>query len=467
MIFFPLNVFLQRYVIQGSLISWLNIYIIRFSYTMIDPDFRFRFYTGNNYGLDTDCCTTILDSDQRRLYYITGPGTYFTEEEEAELLPIETLKRYFELLSPSVQSITVDGKGLLVSVSTDIPFEERGSGFLEYLYRPKLSSVVSLTDCPTIFHSRLTETDRLACGVDLMEDTGNPKVKRVFKYDTTHNWRFLWNEMHILKSLPPHPNIGPLDALVLDEVDTRILGFTTRFVDGGDFKSNATRPFKLKWLRQLTDTLDFLHLEMGIVHGDMQPKNILVNPDTGNLQLFDFGMAGEISDTRIHVEIQEVAWVLYEIITHDTALREERFQGAGSDASMILNMSGWPVRAKLTCKATRLRKHLDDWIKRRTKALPVIPTKHIDIDWNPLYEPSSSPATEAFFDSLWPWLERNDPDWREDGEPPGSPSNVPETKPTRHAFQWRRLPYYEAYPDRRPDTKDLEEDQRRKRRRIS
>lgn len=37
-----------------------------------------------------------------------------------------------------------------------------------------------------------------------------------------------WEGLNILKSLPPHSNIVPFDRVVLEDEESRVLGFTTK-----------------------------------------------------------------------------------------------------------------------------------------------------------------------------------------------------------------------------------------------
>lgn len=72
-----------------------------------------------------------------------------------------------------------------------------------------------------------------------------------------------WDELHLLKSLPPHPNILPFDRVVLDDgdVDPRLLGYTTKYIPGETLENPKT-PFRFEWLLQLIQVVDFLNLEL-------------------------------------------------------------------------------------------------------------------------------------------------------------------------------------------------------------
>ncbi len=97
--------------------------------------------------------------------------------------------------------------------------------------------------------------------------------------------------------LPPHPNLLPLDRLVLEELyGVGVCGFTTPFIPGGGFDKNRSRPFKLKWLKQLMGVVDDLNLKFGIMHQDIAPRNLLVDPNTDALLVFDFDTACKIGD---------------------------------------------------------------------------------------------------------------------------------------------------------------------------
>jgi serine/threonine protein kinase len=96
-----------------------------------------------------------------------------------------------------------------------------------------------------------------------------------------------WDELNLPKSLPPHPNVVPFDRVVLEDVESRVIGFTTKYIPGG-ILDNSKLPFRFEWIQQLTQLVDFLNLDLGIMHQDIAPRNLLIDPETQNILLFDF-----------------------------------------------------------------------------------------------------------------------------------------------------------------------------------
>lgn len=127
--------------------------------------------------------------------------------------------------------------------------------------------------------------------------------------------------MNLLSKLLPHPNVVPFDRLVLEDAESRVIGFITKYIPGGTLaNADPKRPFRFEWLQQLTQVVDFLNLELGIMYQDIAPRNLLVDPETDKLLLFDFDWAANgkeyLLDSRD--DVSSVVFTLYEIITNDT-----------------------------------------------------------------------------------------------------------------------------------------------------
>ncbi|OBT70344.1 hypothetical protein VE03_00324 [Pseudogymnoascus sp. 23342-1-I1] len=268
----------------------------------------------------------VIDWDQRRWYSITGPVTYIPPEEDVDIDV-----RYVGQLGQTVHSITVDDNGLL--------------------------------------HSQLTEEDRLGPTVDLVSYTDDSGAKKlaVFKYYMIYQRRsWIWKELHLNMALPRHPNIVPLDRVVLSGAGSRLIDFTTPYIPNGTIEENKDRVFKLVWLQQLLGVVDYLNLELGVIHQDIAPRNLLVNPETDNLLLFDSDCAARIGQPGCFPErndVKGVVFTLYEIISGDDHFRSEGPRQ--QDPNSVLSLENWPVNIQLDSHVGEFRKLLEDWIQPR------------------------------------------------------------------------------------------------------
>ncbi|KAB8264377.1 kinase-like domain-containing protein [Aspergillus pseudonomiae] len=272
-------------------------------------------YLGPRESPLTETHCNVWDWDRLRMVKVKGSAKLFPPDEDIEI-PI--LAQFAGYLSPEVRTVTVDDDGLLAGVSTDP--EEDDTPFVAY---PPLSVAGSLADCPKIQYSDLQELDRLGPGVDLSsykDEFGIPH-KVAFKFnplDKPQRLQMAWDELNLLKSLPPHPNIVPFDRIVLEDVESHVIGFTTKYIPGGTL-DNTNVPFRFEWLQQLTQLVDFLNLELGIMHQDIAPRNFLIDPDTNNILLFDFDWAacGKRRLLEGRDDVTGVVFTLYELITND------------------------------------------------------------------------------------------------------------------------------------------------------
>ncbi len=227
-----------------------------------------------------------------------------------------------------------------------------------------LTVVSGRSDVPnhvrSLLRSDLVEVARLGL-VDKVAYRDSPSGEErtfIFKYSPLTQDDFFWSELQVNMRLPAHPHIVPLDRLVLDEIDgTEIVGFTMPFIPGGDVGSTRTsRPFKLEWLKQLMGVVDDLNLQFGIEHRDVAPRNLLVDPVTDNILLFDFGCAAWIGVNKPghnrqgawgdggSDDIDGVVMTVYEIITNSVNCIQRR-----RDRDLVWN----PLKSIL-CEARRL-----------------------------------------------------------------------------------------------------------------
>jgi hypothetical protein len=74
-------------------------------------------------------------------------------------------------------------------------------------------------------------------------------------------------------------NIVPFDCVVLEDIESRVIGFTTKYIPGGTL-DNSKLALRLERIQQLTQLVDILNLNLGIMHQDIARRNLLIDPGT-------------------------------------------------------------------------------------------------------------------------------------------------------------------------------------------
>lgn len=364
---------------------------------MIEEEWRY-FAPGGALTPGGPSTWNILDWDQRRIIAVT-----MDEEQESEEVAIEHLKKHIDALGPEVYAIHLSPEGELISVSTDFKDDE-----MTCVYYPPLQAVLPSDRVKTVLRSELLELDRLSPNVDLASYTlcADATVPRLAVFKYYFIFQFLhkvWHEMNLWMRLPPHPNLVPFDRLVLDELHGHVVGFTSLYIPGGTIEQNHSRTFKLDWLRQLTRVIDDLNLKHGIVHQDVAARNLLVNPSTDAIMLFDFNYSGQIGGigySKTRDDIKGVIYTLYEIITHDTHFRDHDYDQ--QDPADVEGLEEWVQHpdVKLDHPVSEYRAVLKDWVQKRREGRQI--TVYLEapeyIDWPDFPDPP--PEKTEFSDGL-------------------------------------------------------------------
>ncbi|KAI3527552.1 hypothetical protein CSPX01_16873 [Colletotrichum filicis] len=329
----------------------------------------------------------ILSDDQRRIIAVTMDG-----QQESEDLAVEILKKIIDTLPADVYAIKVSPEGSLISMSNDPEDDETFC-----VYYPPLEEVQRPEGIRTIIRSELKEIDRLGPDTDLVSYQPHPNdnepKKVVFKYYFIFQFiQRMWNELNLWMRLPRHPNIVPFDRLVVDELKGRVVGFTSVFIPGGTLEDDQSRVFKLRWFEQLTNVVDVLNLKHGIMHQDIAARNLLVDPSTDSLQLFDFNFSGRIGGPcyiENRNDVNGVIFTLYEIITRDDHFRHVPHEEQNPDD--VQGLSTWPKHpeVQLDHPVSEYRSYLNRWVKKRweEKGISVYTEAPEPIDWPPLQTP--------------------------------------------------------------------------------
>ncbi|CDK27626.1 unnamed protein product [Kuraishia capsulata CBS 1993] len=102
----------------------------------------------------------------------------------------------------------------------------------------------------------------------------------------------IYREIKILKNLTGGPNIVILYDLIQDS-QSRIPALIFEKVNNVDFRilyPKFSRNDVRFYFTQLLQALDYSH-SMGIIHRDVKPQNVMIDPTTKTLKLIDWGLA--------------------------------------------------------------------------------------------------------------------------------------------------------------------------------
>lgn len=97
-----------------------------------------------------------------------------------------------------------------------------------------------------------------------------------------------------------HPNIPAIYDVYFDATQFLII---FQFVEGQTLRQIITQtgPVQIatarRWFHQIALALEYAH-QLGIVHRDIEPENIIITPDQETAYLVDFGIAVSIEDSK-------------------------------------------------------------------------------------------------------------------------------------------------------------------------
>lgn len=368
------------------------------------PNQRFNSFTGEVYPRGPTTWQTI-DWDQRRYISTSVPGYVDTSSdgEDMEENIIQALAKVVDKLEDDVNLVNFSMSSDFISSSSD-PADDTAS---IPLYCPIHMIPKKYRTGHVISRKDLVELDRLSQCVDLVMYRIQPTGSRgVFKYDFHHEHaRRNWQELNCWLRLSGHPNIVPFEYIVTDFEDVPghgtdievVVGFTSTFIPGKTLADNQSRMFKLKYLEQLIEVVDDLNLKFGIVHQDIAARNILINPETDTLQLFDFSHSGRLgwkddensgefsNPGSFKSDLNKVVATMYELITRDTGRVLPNFS-LGGDISNITGRK-WVKHpdVSLDSDVSSYQRTLRCWLRRRNRPHNLI--KHFTETQSPLEWP--------------------------------------------------------------------------------
>lgn len=385
-----------------------------------DPD-RLWAQCGMIHWATGNCQWRVVDWDSRRWITAEGPVQPFADEEGDVIC--RALLPFIDDLHPGITKVTLSATGEVINTSTD-PDHDCTPVVNYPLFTQKEAGQDSLA---SIQRSQLKEINRLAICVDLV-DTHTPTGSAgllVFKYDFLQdNLGSLWKEAFLIRRLQACRHVVPFHNFVIDDVEPRFLGYTSKFISGGSLLETR-RPFRKDWLLQLMKFVDDLNLMYGVVHQDIAPRNILLDPATDNLYVIDFGLAEFIGSDREYKprnDIDGVIYTLYEILTHDETFRDD-VNPEDYRVEDITSLQEWPLQSELEpgLDVPTLRSMVMEWAESRSRRGS---PDHFELR-NTLDFPQM-PSTE---------VENGFPDDRSGEE-----------AMTKHLVRWERMPWKKILP---------------------
>jgi Protein tyrosine and serine/threonine kinase len=323
-------------------------------------------YLGGLIGPEVEHRFWILD--QRRMITVAGDADDLSGEFEQGA---DILDQFIHEIFPDTVMIHVHEGGEYVTFSSTT--EDDRTRFVMY---PPFENQPEKTRAKTLTRSSLHEEKRINWIADLVSYTHEPGKQRlaVFKcaLHEPHVER-VWTDAHIMSALNGHPAIVPFEYFIVDDEQGCLVGYTSKFVPGGTLQDNhASIVFRLSWLIQLTQIVDDINLKYGIMHRDIAARNILVDPDSKQLLLFDFNNAMQIGSSPKnsqfdgYPDVDGVIFTIYELLTIDMSFRERKVFWE-HDVSPIENMEQWPIKAKLEpgLDVATIRGYLFRWASGR------------------------------------------------------------------------------------------------------
>ncbi|KAJ9164821.1 U-box domain-containing protein 33 [Coniochaeta hoffmannii] len=159
---------------------------------------------------------------------------------------------------------------------------------LSQLWPPSIVYPPTIDTTSLAFHSQLHEAITLVT----IPSSPDPSRKYVFK-SLLRDQKYLYNELKMLLTLPPHPNLVPRPLYIVTHKcrfggKRGVAGFILEYYPLGSLASHlsscsgnkTTLPDRFRWARQVTEALIHVN-EAGGFYPDLKPDNVVLRQEEG------------------------------------------------------------------------------------------------------------------------------------------------------------------------------------------
>jgi len=174
-----------------------------------------------------------------------------------------------------------------------------------------------------IFQAKHVLLEELAC---LKQNiNGSPKDGELLRLEAKLLWKL--DEYHSIPSAKDFFEISPNNyVMVMSYIDGRTLQET---VENAEKKNTRIHPEDACWITErLLGALYYCH-QNGVVHSDIKPENIFVEPKKHDIKLIDFGLAAYRPKSRTSAVGFTPRYAAPELIQGKPPIPETDLYGAG------------------------------------------------------------------------------------------------------------------------------------------
>ncbi|KAJ3573705.1 hypothetical protein NP233_g2270 [Leucocoprinus birnbaumii] len=241
-----------------------------------------------------------------KLFYEIKTHNYGVKSSDTEA---EALKSRMNQIMPDLRTLlslrTREVMGILNSRSDKNTMVQQLADFLDLTLRDYLTDANEQADAQVLLSRVIASTQTVPRRLIIDRIPYNTNPKGVGGFGTVHQGietnicvkvmqkkaLAAWARELIVWAHSWHPNLLPFTGVFFEDVDgIPHICLVSPFMKNGnlhDYAPRISQPGRIPLLRDVADGLLYIH-QIGIVHGDLKPQNVLVN-SRGRAMIADFG----------------------------------------------------------------------------------------------------------------------------------------------------------------------------------